>query len=80
MTAGNAFANGSHIVRQIRIDLDAPKPRWGLWPSTPCLPRGLGVRLVAKPLRVKNQRNGTDSTALLGRPHLNASVHRIWDV
>ena len=80
MTAGNAFANGSHIVRQIRIDLDAPKPRRGLWPSLPCLPRGLGARLVAKPLRVKNQRNGANGTALLGSPRLDASIHRIWNV
>ena len=34
-------------------------------------PYGLGARLVAKPLRVKNQRNGANGTAILGSARLN---------
>ena len=78
--AGDAFTNGCHVVRQIWIDLDASKPCWGLWSPAPCLPCGLGASLVAEPLRVKNQRNGADGTALLGRPRLNAPIHRVRDV
>ena len=67
-------------MRKIRIDLDASKPGWSLWPPTPMRPCGFGARLVAKPLRVKNQRNGADGTALLGRPSLDAPIHRVRDV
>ena len=78
--ADYTLADGGHVVRKARIDLDAAEPRWGLWLSPPCLPSGFGMRLVAKPLRIKNQRNGADGTALLGRPSLDAPIHRVRDV
>ena len=74
---GNAFANGLHVVRKALFDLDAAEPR-----RRPSLSRGTAarsrrLRLVAKPLRIQHERNGTDRAALLCRTRLYPAIHRI---
>ena len=79
MMARNAFANGCHIVRQIRVHLYAPKPRRRLSLSCGRTPRSRSW-FIAEPLRIQHKRNGPHGNPFLRRPRLNPSIHRIRNV
>ena len=75
--ASYAFANRLHVMRKAFVDLDAAEPR--RWPSLSrdTAAQSLNLRLVAKPLRIQNKRNGAHGAAFLRRPCLYPAIHCI---
>ena len=75
--AGNAFANGLHVVWKAFVDLDAAEPRRSLPVPRGTAPRCAVVRIVTKPLRIQHHSNGAHRAAFLRCPRLYPAIHRI---
>ena len=71
----DAFTDRRHVMRQVRVNLDAAKPRRPL-------ANMLGDRLRRRrtsiqPLGIQDKRNAANGRTLLRRPRLNPPIHRI---